>query len=313
MGIIRRQYYQTAKEVVVVFYAKGKSGVHVDFSEESVDVFIQLSGGEETYVRKTKLSGKIIKEKSRFEVFPTKIEIHLAKEDELNWSSLEHDKKPSILSMGVVKIMSNYWSIQEARKKHGEQLKHTKDQMGKRDILSFDVEKRKREPEAKDETIKTLNEDIQMLREELKKHELNLKREQEANVETNKKLQEEIENLGEEMEKREGELEKIKGEQVLKDETNKKLQEEIQNLGEEMEKREGELEKIKGEQVLKDETITKLNEEIKKLGEELQMEKHGLPEIMSNSTLQKAVDRLPEWLKSIMAPKGAVTGAELGV
>lgn len=34
--LIRKQYYETAKEVVVAFYAKGKSGVHVDFSEESV-------------------------------------------------------------------------------------------------------------------------------------------------------------------------------------------------------------------------------------------------------------------------------------
>ncbi|KDP25376.1 hypothetical protein JCGZ_20532 [Jatropha curcas] len=93
----RHEYYQKPDEVVLTIFAKGipAKNVTVDFGEQILSVTIDVPG-EGAYHFQPRLFAKIVPDKSRYQVLSTKIEICLAKEEVINWTSLEYSKDISV-------------------------------------------------------------------------------------------------------------------------------------------------------------------------------------------------------------------------
>ncbi|KAH7538114.1 protein SGT1 homolog [Ziziphus jujuba] len=93
----RHEHYQKPEEVVVTIFAKGipAENVSVDFGEQILNVSISVPG-EDTYHFQTRLFGKIIPAKCRYDVLSTKVEIRLAKAEPIQWTSLEFSKKNAV-------------------------------------------------------------------------------------------------------------------------------------------------------------------------------------------------------------------------
>ncbi|CBI22624.3 protein SGT1 homolog isoform X2 [Vitis vinifera] len=93
----RHEYYQKPQEVVVTIFAKGvpDENVVVDFGEQILSVSIDVPG-DVAYHFQPRLFGKIIPDKCRYEVLSTKIEIRLAKAEEIHWTSLEFSKENTV-------------------------------------------------------------------------------------------------------------------------------------------------------------------------------------------------------------------------
>ncbi|XP_043717048.1 protein SGT1 homolog B-like isoform X2 [Telopea speciosissima] len=93
----RYEYYQKTDEVVVTIFAKGipSKNVAVEFGEQILSVTIDVAG-EDQYIFQTRLFGKIIPEKCRYDVLSTKVEIRLAKTEAINWTSLEFSRGNTI-------------------------------------------------------------------------------------------------------------------------------------------------------------------------------------------------------------------------
>ncbi|CAM0881773.1 unnamed protein product [Alopecurus aequalis] len=91
----RHDYYNSTSEVVLTIFAKGvpADSVVVDFGEQMLSVSIELPG-EEPYHFQPRLFSKIIPEKSKYIVLSTKVEIRLAKADQVTWTSLDYKGKP---------------------------------------------------------------------------------------------------------------------------------------------------------------------------------------------------------------------------
>nr|DAD47116.1 TPA_asm: hypothetical protein HUJ06_017053 [Nelumbo nucifera] len=94
----RHEYYQKPEEVVVTIFAKGTpaKNVDVDFGEQILSITISKPG-EDAFHFQPRLFAKIIPEKCRYEVMSNKIEIHLAKAQAINWTSLEFTKENTVL------------------------------------------------------------------------------------------------------------------------------------------------------------------------------------------------------------------------
>ncbi|KAL9392245.1 hypothetical protein Peur_016165 [Populus x canadensis] len=95
----RHEFYQKPEEVVVTIFAKGipADSVTVDFGEQILSVHINVPG-EDAYYFQTRLFGKIILDKCKFNVLSTKVEIHLTKaEPGLHWASLEYKKETAVV------------------------------------------------------------------------------------------------------------------------------------------------------------------------------------------------------------------------
>ncbi|KAM6586760.1 hypothetical protein CsatA_009365 [Cannabis sativa] len=93
----RHEHYQKPEEVVVTIFAKGvpAKNVSVDFGEQILSVSIDVPG-EDAYHLQTRLFGKIIPEKCRYDVLSTKVEIRLAKAEAIQWASLEFSKDSAV-------------------------------------------------------------------------------------------------------------------------------------------------------------------------------------------------------------------------
>lgn len=93
----RHEYYQKPEEVVLTIFAKGipAENVTVDFGEQILSVTIDVPG-EDVYHFQPRLFGKIVPDRSRCQVLSTKIEIHLAKAEVINWTSLEYSKEITV-------------------------------------------------------------------------------------------------------------------------------------------------------------------------------------------------------------------------
>jgi suppressor of G2 allele of SKP1 len=99
----RHDFYQSTTEVVLQIFAKGvpADSVNVDFGEQMVSVSIEVPGEEETYLFQPRLFYKIVPEKCKYQVLSTKVEIRLAKAEQLHWTSLEYNGKPQILAQKI--------------------------------------------------------------------------------------------------------------------------------------------------------------------------------------------------------------------
>ncbi|XP_068644877.1 protein SGT1 homolog [Aristolochia californica] len=93
----RHEFYQKADEVVVSVLAKGvpADNVTIEFGEQILSVSIG-STSEEAYIFQPRLFGKIIPEKCRYVVLPSKVEIRLAKAETINWMTLEFHKENTV-------------------------------------------------------------------------------------------------------------------------------------------------------------------------------------------------------------------------
>ncbi|KAE8077777.1 hypothetical protein FH972_016307 [Carpinus fangiana] len=93
----RHEFYQKPEEVVVTIFAKGipAESVSVEFGEQILSVSISVPG-EDAYHFQTRLFGKIIPSKCRYDVLSTKVEIHLAKAESIFWKSLEFSKENTV-------------------------------------------------------------------------------------------------------------------------------------------------------------------------------------------------------------------------
>ncbi|KAI3953376.1 hypothetical protein MKX01_042354 [Papaver californicum] len=93
----RHGYYQKPEEVVVTIFAKGvpAQNVTVDFGEQILSVTISIPGQDE-FIFQPRLFGKIKPEMCRYEVMSTKIEMHLAKAEAINWTSLEYTRENTV-------------------------------------------------------------------------------------------------------------------------------------------------------------------------------------------------------------------------
>ncbi|KAK1326144.1 hypothetical protein QJS10_CPA01g02268 [Acorus calamus] len=89
----RHDYYNTQTEVVLTIFSKGipSNNVVIDFGEQMLSVTIDMPG-EDAYHFQPRLFGKIVPEKCRYQVLPSKIEIRLLKAESLTWTSLEFSK-----------------------------------------------------------------------------------------------------------------------------------------------------------------------------------------------------------------------------
>lgn len=89
----RHEYFQKPEEVVLTIFAKGipAKNVVVQFGEQILSITIDVPG-QEAYRYQSRLFGKIIPDKCRFEVLSTKVEIRLAKAEDINWTSFEYTK-----------------------------------------------------------------------------------------------------------------------------------------------------------------------------------------------------------------------------
>ncbi|CAK9175821.1 unnamed protein product [Ilex paraguariensis] len=94
----RHEFYQKLEEIVVTIFAKGipAKSVAVDYGEQILSVTIDLLG-EDSYTLQSRLFGKIIPAKCRYEVLSTKIEIRLAKAEPIHWTSFEFSKDVTVL------------------------------------------------------------------------------------------------------------------------------------------------------------------------------------------------------------------------
>ncbi|KAI4351624.1 hypothetical protein L6164_005967 [Bauhinia variegata] len=99
----RHEFYQKPDAVVVTIFAKGvqKNCVSVEFGDQILSVVIDVPG-EDAYNFQPRLFGKIIPAGSRYEVLSTKIEIHLAKAEPIQWTSLEYSKEGGVLQRANV-------------------------------------------------------------------------------------------------------------------------------------------------------------------------------------------------------------------
>nr|AAF18438.1 Sgt1 [Oryza sativa] len=99
----RHDFYNSATEVVLTIFAKGvpAENVVVDFGEQMLSVSIEVPG-EEPYHFQPRLFSKIIPEKSRYQVLSTKVEIRLAKAEQITWTSLDYDKKPKAVPQKII-------------------------------------------------------------------------------------------------------------------------------------------------------------------------------------------------------------------
>ncbi|KAG9445501.1 hypothetical protein H6P81_011629 [Aristolochia fimbriata] len=93
----RHEFYQKPDEVVVSILAKGvpADNVTVEFGEQILSISIGITG-QEAYIFQPRLFGKIIPEKCRYVVLPSKVEIRLAKAEHINWTRLEFCKESSL-------------------------------------------------------------------------------------------------------------------------------------------------------------------------------------------------------------------------
>ncbi|CAI8593711.1 unnamed protein product [Vicia faba] len=98
----RHGFYQTPQEVVVTIFAKGvsKESITVDFGEQILRINIDVSG-EDAYVFQSRLFGKIIPSRCRYEVMSTKIEIRLVKAESIHWKSLEFTTETAVAPRAI--------------------------------------------------------------------------------------------------------------------------------------------------------------------------------------------------------------------
>lgn len=98
----RHDYYNSPTEVVLTIFAKGvpADSVVVDFGEQLLSVSIEVPG-EEPYHFQPRLFSKIIPEKCKCIVLSTKVEIRLAKAEQVTWTSLDYDGKPKALPQKI--------------------------------------------------------------------------------------------------------------------------------------------------------------------------------------------------------------------
>uniref|UniRef100_A0A0E0JLD0 Protein SGT1 homolog n=1 Tax=Oryza punctata TaxID=4537 RepID=A0A0E0JLD0_ORYPU len=99
----RHDFYNSATEVVLTIFAKGvpAENVVVDFGEQMLSVSIEVPG-EEPYHFQPRLFSKIIPDKSRYQVLSTKVEIRLAKAEQITWTSLDYDKKTKAIPQKII-------------------------------------------------------------------------------------------------------------------------------------------------------------------------------------------------------------------
>ncbi|XP_030530227.1 protein SGT1 homolog B-like isoform X2 [Rhodamnia argentea] len=92
----RHEFYQQPDEVVVTIFAKGVApeDVLVEFGGQILSVRINVSS--DAYNFQTRLFGKVIPEKCRYQILSTKIEIRLAKAEAIQWRSLEYSKEATV-------------------------------------------------------------------------------------------------------------------------------------------------------------------------------------------------------------------------
>ncbi|XP_043714948.1 protein SGT1 homolog B-like [Telopea speciosissima] len=100
----RHEYYQKPEAVVVTIFAKGipSKNVAVEFGVQFLRVSIDVPGEDSCHFQ-IRLFGNIIPEKCRYDVFPTKVEIWLAKAEAINWTSLEFRREQKIKLEAQVK------------------------------------------------------------------------------------------------------------------------------------------------------------------------------------------------------------------
>ncbi|GJN41469.1 hypothetical protein PR202_gn00849 [Eleusine coracana subsp. coracana] len=108
----RHDFYQSASEVVLQMFAKGVPAdiVSVDFGEQMVSVSIDVPG-EEPYSFQPRLFSKLMPCEDQITsqdnprevqiVLSTKVEIRLAKAEQLHWNSLEYNGKPQVLAQKI--------------------------------------------------------------------------------------------------------------------------------------------------------------------------------------------------------------------
>ncbi|XP_019195259.1 PREDICTED: protein SGT1 homolog B-like [Ipomoea nil] len=99
----RHEFYQKPEEVVVTIFAKGipAKNVTIEFGEQILSVTIDAPDGD-AYTFQSRLFGKIIPEKCRYEVMSTKIEIRLAKAGAIHWTSLEYSGGETVVRQAAV-------------------------------------------------------------------------------------------------------------------------------------------------------------------------------------------------------------------
>uniref|UniRef100_A0A0D9V339 Protein SGT1 homolog n=1 Tax=Leersia perrieri TaxID=77586 RepID=A0A0D9V339_9ORYZ len=99
----RHDFYNSATDVVLTIFAKGvpAENVAVDFGEQMLSVLIEVPG-EEPYHFQPRLFSKIIPDKSKYQVLSTKVEIRLAKAEQITWTSLDYDNKPNAIPQKII-------------------------------------------------------------------------------------------------------------------------------------------------------------------------------------------------------------------
>lgn len=95
---IRHTFYQNANEVVVEIFAKGlrPEEVKIDFGVQSLRVEVDAPPNE-PYVFQTRLNQKVVIEKCKYTILTTKVEIRLAKEEMLQWKTLDYDQNQTVM------------------------------------------------------------------------------------------------------------------------------------------------------------------------------------------------------------------------
>eukprot|EP00798_Chlamydomonas_sp_ICE-L_P001463 gene1463-32840_t len=90
-GKYRHQWYQLQSKVSVDVYAKNLKAEQIScvFESNRLTVTTRDASGEEDYKLDVELYGKILPDKSKYEVLKTKVEITLVKADTVQWGSLE--------------------------------------------------------------------------------------------------------------------------------------------------------------------------------------------------------------------------------
>ncbi|RCV26258.1 hypothetical protein SETIT_5G231100v2 [Setaria italica] len=98
----RHDFYNSSTEVVLTIFAKGVPAdcVVVDFGKQMLSVSIEVPG-EEPYHFQPRLFSKIIPEKCKYLVLSTKVEIHLAKAEQVTWTTLDYSGRPKALPQKI--------------------------------------------------------------------------------------------------------------------------------------------------------------------------------------------------------------------
>jgi len=101
----RIDHYQTVDQVHVSVFAKqvDKERSSVKFQEQALSIDLYLPGSKR-FLKTIELFGPITPEQSAFQVFGTKVEVHLKKTDNRSWTILEkptHDLGNIALTFGV--------------------------------------------------------------------------------------------------------------------------------------------------------------------------------------------------------------------